>query len=94
MIELKKETSDLSRLSLGVIMKTYLISYGNGNISISKIIKADSEKNATEFFLEMYDQYDISSTDVDVLECEEFNQSVVEAWKKIKELKNKESGVL
>ena len=64
------------------------------NDSISKIIKADSEKNATEFFLEMYDQYDISSTDVDVLECEEFNQSVVEAWKKIKELKNKESGVL
>lgn len=75
-------------------MKTYLISYGNGNISISKIIKADSEKNAIDDFIETYDQYDISSTDVDVLECEEFNKSVYEAWKKIKELKNKESGVL
>jgi hypothetical protein len=75
-------------------MKTYLISYGNGNISISKIIKSDSKKNAIEGFLEIYDQYDISRTDIDVLECEEFNQSVYEVWKKIKELKNEENKIL
>jgi hypothetical protein len=29
-----------------------------------------------------------------VLECEEFNQSVYEVWKKIKELKNEENKIL
>ncbi len=69
-------------------MKTYLVSYGQGNISISKVIDAYSEKDAINIFIEMYDQYDITSNEIDVLECEEVNVMVKETFEKIKELKN------
>jgi hypothetical protein len=69
-------------------MKTYLVSYGQGNISISKVIDAYSEKDAINIFIETYDQYDITSNEVDVLECEEVKSMVKETFEKIKELKN------
>jgi hypothetical protein len=69
-------------------MKTYLVSYGQGNISISKVIDAYSEKDAINIFIEMYDQYDITSNELDVLECEEIKSMVKETFEKIKELKN------
>ena len=70
-------------------MKTYLVSYGQGNVSISKVIDAYSEKDAINIFIEMYDEYDIASNELDVLECEEVNIMVNETFKKINELKNK-----
>jgi hypothetical protein len=69
-------------------MKTYLVSYGQGNVSISKVIDAYSEKDAINIFIEMYDQYDIASNELDVLECEEVKSMVKETFEKIKELKN------
>jgi hypothetical protein len=69
-------------------MKTYLVSYGQGNISISKVIDAYSEKDAINIFIETYDQYDITTNELDVLECEEVKSMVKETFEKIKGLKN------
>ena len=67
-------------------MKTYLVSYSQGEILITKIIKAKSEKNAIEIFIEAYDQYDITNNEVEIIECEEFNANIEKVFKKIKEM--------
>jgi hypothetical protein len=67
-------------------MKTYLVSYAQGNIAITKVIDANSEKSAIRDFIKFYDQYDIASNEVDVMECEEFNMNVETAFNKLKEM--------
>jgi hypothetical protein len=67
-------------------MKTYLVSYAQGNIAITKVIQANSEKIAISNFIQMYDQYDITSNEVDVMECEEFNVNVETVFNKLKQI--------
>ena len=66
-------------------MKTFIVSYGNGEVLITKVINAKSKTTAIKMFIEHYDQYDISKNEVDILEGEEFNENVEAVWQKIKE---------
>jgi hypothetical protein len=67
-------------------MKTYLVSYAQGNIAITKVINTVSKKDAIKNFIQMYDQYDITSNEIDVMECDEFNVNVETVFNKLKQI--------
>ena len=45
----------------------YILVYRNGDLSITKIIEADSQDKALDLFLKMYEDYDIAKNEVDIM---------------------------
>ena len=52
-------------------MKTFIINYGHGNISVAKAIKAKNKSLAIKNFIDYYDQFDITKNEVDIFEFEQ-----------------------
>lgn len=69
-------------------MKTFIINYGHGNISVAKAIKAKNKTSAIKNFIDYYDQFDITKNEVDIFEFEQLDVSVETIFNKLKEMQD------
>lgn len=61
----------------------YILIYRNGDLSITKIIEADSQDKALDLFLKMYEDYDIAKNEVDIMVHNDVKDLVNNFWEAI-----------
>ena len=61
----------------------YILIYRNGDLSITKIIEADSQDKALDLFLKMYEDYDIAKNEVDIMIHDDMKNLVSDFWNKV-----------
>lgn len=58
----------------------YILIYRNGDLSITKVIEADSKDTALDIFLKTYEDYDVTRNEVDVLIHDDMKTLVNNFW--------------
>ena len=61
----------------------YILIYRNGDLSITKIIEADSQDKALDLILKMYEDYDIIKNEVDIMVHNDVKDLVNNFWEAI-----------
>ena len=61
----------------------YILVYKNGDISITKVIEADSKEQAIDIFLEAYEDYDITRNEIDVMVHDDVKKFVNNFWETV-----------
>lgn len=61
----------------------YILIYRNGDLSVTKIIEADSQDKALDLFLKMYEDYDIAKNEVDIMVHNDVKDLINNFWEAI-----------